>query len=563
MSNFETHPKKLKDELLNSIHTSETALPDFQRDFVWLPSQTLALIISLTKRFPAGTLLRLESSNPMFQARAFAGAPELNGHRPKYLVLDGQQRLSSLYQALYGTGEHLYYVSIKKLLAGEDIEDSIAFYRREVGESYYGTIEKQAKWGILPLHVIFGDEGFYNWLFKVKSSIASLEQQGKQIGFSSDDATINQLMALYNLHVEPVVSYEFPVVTLKDGITIEAVCTIFETLNNSGVRLSVFDLLAARYFAQEVNLRQLWADALENTRYLRKFDIDPYYLLQSICVEARNSIKRSDILQLDPEIAKRCWDDAIWGMDEALDLLHEECGVLKPELLSYNTILVPLAASFMIHRQLKGPDLGRLRNCLKQWYWCSVFSQTYESGPTSQTLTDYKEIKVWIGGGEPPQTVRDFKFDLSRLYTTTTRQRAIYRGVLCLILQHHPNDFHSARPITSGLIEENGIDDHHIFPNAFLNATTTYPQAEIDAIVNRTMIDSETNKRIGKNPPSKYLDKIASAWGNPAILDQVLSSHQLPTGEKSSLRRDDFESFRNERAETLYRLIIDATSLDS
>src|SRR5690606_13396959 len=139
------------------------------------------------------------------------------------------------------------------------------------------------------------------------------------------------------------------------------VCTIFETLNNTGVRLSVFDLLAARFFARDVNLRQLWADALETARYLKRFDTDPYYVLQAICIEAHNSIKRSDILRLEPDTVNLWWQKAIWGMDEALDMLHEECGVLKPELLSYNTILVPLAAAFMVHHHLKGPEMGRLR----------------------------------------------------------------------------------------------------------------------------------------------------------------------------------------------------------
>ena len=102
MSYFDTNPKKLKEDLLNLIYIRDMALPDFQRDFVWQPKQTQELIISLSKSFPAGSLLRIESTDLMFQPKAFAGAPSLNGHKPKYLVLDGQQRLTSLYQALYG-----------------------------------------------------------------------------------------------------------------------------------------------------------------------------------------------------------------------------------------------------------------------------------------------------------------------------------------------------------------------------------------------------------------------------------------------------------------------------
>lgn len=562
MTNFETLPKKLKEDLLNSIHTCDTALPDFQRDFVWLPSQTKGLIVSLAKRFPAGSLLRLETSDQNFQARPFVGAPELNSHIPKYLVLDGQQRLSSLYHALYGTGEHVYYVSFKTLLEladdDNDIEDAFEFYRRSEGDYYYGNLEKQAKWGVLPLEVIFGGDGFHRWLRNIEKTIKQLETEGKPTGFTTQD--IDRVEARYEQYVETIAKYEFPVVTLPGTTSLEAVCSIFETLNSTGVRLSVFDLLSARFYAQNDNLRQRWADALQNTRYLAAFDIDPYYVLQTICTEAQNSIKRSDVLKLKPDTVNTWWDDAIWGMDEALDMLYNECGVLKAELLSYNTILVPLAAAFMTHRNLVGPAKGAFRLGLQRWYWCSVFGQRYESNPTSQTITDHRELKRWFEGGELPESIRDFQFQADRLKSTTIRQRAVYRGVLCLILRQGPKDFHSTQQLTAGVMQQSQVDDHHIFPDAYLKSTTELPQQEIDAIVNRTLIDRETNQRIGKNPPSKYLNYIAAEWNHPARLDDVLASHLLPTGNESSLRSDDFETFRKDRAAQLYQHIVAVTS---
>src|SRR3989338_2833867 len=96
--------------LLEMIHNRVMALPDFQRDFVWDPYATDELIESIISNFPAGPLLRIKNGHQLlFKPRAFEGAPKMEAeHRPAYLILDGQQRLTSLYQAFYGTGEYRY-----------------------------------------------------------------------------------------------------------------------------------------------------------------------------------------------------------------------------------------------------------------------------------------------------------------------------------------------------------------------------------------------------------------------------------------------------------------------
>jgi uncharacterized protein with ParB-like and HNH nuclease domain len=117
MSLFEdTNPRELK-ELLGQIHARVAALPDFQRDFVWDPSATQELVVSIVRNYPAGSLLRIRNTHDLFACREFQGGPPLNGHRPTFLVLDGQQRLTSLYQAFYGVGDHRYYLRVRDLMA--------------------------------------------------------------------------------------------------------------------------------------------------------------------------------------------------------------------------------------------------------------------------------------------------------------------------------------------------------------------------------------------------------------------------------------------------------------
>lgn len=561
MSYFDTNPKKLKEDLLNLIYIRDMALPDFQRDFVWQPKQTQELIISLSKSFPAGSLLRIESTDLMFQPKAFAGAPSLNGHKPKYLVLDGQQRLTSLYQALYGTGDYLFFADLKKLIDTNDVEDAIFYDGKTRANNRYGTIKDQAQKRILPLSTLFGGDGFHAWLDEIEDI---LEEDEKLEKISAGER--QKLRAAYEEFVAPIITYEFPVVTLTRNVTLEAVCTIFETLNNTGVRLSVFDLLSARYFAEGYNLRKRWEEALVNSKHLEDFEIDPYYILQVICSKVTNTVKRSDVLRLKAKDVIAYWEDAIWGMDEALGMLFHECGVLTPAWLSYNTILIPAAAIFMRNRRLRGAAVVNLRPKIKRWYWSSVFGQTYESSPTSQTITDIAQFQTWLAGGAEPQTIASFSFDSNDLYSTTTKQRAVYRGLMCLLMRTPSLDFHTTQPITAALIETSHIDDHHIFPKAYLRETPPnnkkLEDIEIDCILNRTLIDKETNQRIGKNPPSVYLieirDQLKEHSGDPTVLERILASHQMPFESESPLWKDDYLEFCLTREKKLANLVENA-----
>src|SRR4029079_1612627 len=118
----------LKD-LLAEIHNRSMALPDFQRNFVWDPSATQELIVSIANKYPAGRILRVRAARRVFAAREFEGAPPLDGAKHTFLVLDGQQRLTSLYQAFYGVGEHRYYLDLGKLTDGVDFEEAIFHVR--------------------------------------------------------------------------------------------------------------------------------------------------------------------------------------------------------------------------------------------------------------------------------------------------------------------------------------------------------------------------------------------------------------------------------------------------
>src|SRR5436190_21522672 len=325
--------------LLESIHNREIALPDFQRDFVWDPRETEELIESICQNFPAGSLLRIKNSaGYFFKPREFAGAPAVNGHAPSYLILDGQQRLTSLYQALYGEGSHRYFIDLQAILNGDDLEDSVFYLRLNDAKKKYGKVQQQADSLVFPFETLFGaDGGFEEWLdavLELRSDTASLK---------------TALRSAQKAWLKPVEDYEFPMVTLGEATTASAVCTIFETLNRTGVKLSVFDLLVARFWPEDVKLRDLWEEAMSTHSIIADFEVDPYYVLQSVAIFAADgapSCKRKDVLRMTVGQIRKGWAPVVDALAEALHMLRNECGVILPQWLPYNTIVIPLAALF-------------------------------------------------------------------------------------------------------------------------------------------------------------------------------------------------------------------------
>ena len=134
---FDSTKKGLKD-LLRRAHKGRLQLPDFQRDYVWGDEDVRSLIASVAKGFPVGALLTLQTGGEVrFKPRLLAGVPSQNTN-PEELLLDGQQRITSLYQSVFadqpvrtrsprGTEvSRFYYLDIKKALRiGADIEDAV------------------------------------------------------------------------------------------------------------------------------------------------------------------------------------------------------------------------------------------------------------------------------------------------------------------------------------------------------------------------------------------------------------------------------------------------------
>jgi hypothetical protein len=338
-----------------------------------------------------------------------------------------------------------------------------------------------------------------------------------------------------------VEQYQFPVTTLSPATALEAVCTIFETLNRTGVKLGVFDLLTARGYAQDVYLRHMWDSAQATHPILAEFEIDPYYVLQVVATWVSGDPRRGTVLKLDPASdVEPNWSAAAAGIAGALQLLRDEHGVLTPKLLPYATMLITLSAAWSEISSAAGPAIAERRAKLARWFWCATFSQRYDNQPNSRTAADVPVLRKWLKGEVPEPEGLAGSFDPEAWRSITVRQQALYRASLALSLRHHPRDFHEGKPLTAQRIAEEQVDDHHIFPRGFLGESV--PTTLVDCVLNRTLIDKITNIKISAKAPSAYLGEMASNMG-AALFDTIIQSHNLPPSADGPLLQDRFEEF--------------------
>lgn len=257
-------------QLLDEVDTGKTQLPEFQRDWTWDDGRICGIIASLSQGYPMGAIMRLQYGNPeiKFKYRTIKGVGELNVV-PDFLVLDGQQRLTSIYQSMFSQQpvstktekgknniERYYYLSMEKCMDKyEDRIDAVISVPsdRKIKENFdrdvkldLSTQDKEYEQKMFPVNIIFDSNALLQWQF------------GYMTYYSGKTDELELLKSFQNEVMNTIVKYKLPVITLDKSTPREAVCKVFENVNTGGVPLTVFELVTATYATQEFDLRKDW-----------------------------------------------------------------------------------------------------------------------------------------------------------------------------------------------------------------------------------------------------------------------------------------------------------------
>lgn len=553
-------------ELMKAVDTGSAQLPDFQRGWVWDDNRIKALIASITNNFPVGAAMFLEYGNAdiRFKYRVIEGSPA-DRVVPAELILDGQQRITSMYSSLYSPKpvhtktdkgkeiQRFYYIDIKKALDPScDRVDAIIsvpetrkitsnFGRKDVLDVSTPDLEYEKK--LFPLNMILDSSKTFMWM------------QGYMAYHKNDPAIVKEWMDFQGKIIMAVFQYKMPVILLDRNTPKEAVCQVFENVNTGGVSLTVFELLTAVFAMDDFELRKDW-----QSRYDKYFNGDilsvitatdfltALTLLSSYKKGGTVSCKKKDVLNLALSEYRKYAGDLSEGFVEAEKILQEE-RIFVSRDLPYTTQLIPLAVLCTILAEDRRIKITNIKNKIKQWYWCGVFGELYGSANETRYVNDVVGVMEWINDDTKlPKTVAEAYFNPLRLLTLQSRLSAAYKGIMALILKNHSKDFISGREMDFTVYKAEGVDIHHVFPKDYCEKQR-YPREKWNSVVNKTPISYSTNREIGGVAPGKYLDKIVQK-GQVAVsvLDSYLESHWLNV---TACRTDNFDMHIIERAKKL------------
>ncbi len=526
-----TPDKKAIIRYVEQAYDGTLCLPNFQRDFVWPPEMVADLLRSIFRGYFVGSLLLLDSdpSNPPFAPQALRGAkPTQVELRPNWLVLDGQQRLTSLLYALASPDFPLkntalrrwFFIDLKKLL--NDIEDDdFVFSRTKREMNGLEKREVQYRERMLPCTELLRNGSFMEWRDGLDDWLKDNDRDEHKRFRKKTDEPLTGWRDIITKAVTDFENFLVPVVLLprvaeNDKTALGRVCAIFEKLNSTGVELSVYDLLTARLYRSGIKLHDLWKETCHQNPLIRewsngKADTDKFgvQILRTLALLRGLDPKPSILIELKPEEFAEDWKRASRAIERALKMIRlvnpDGFGVFARKWLP-GFGLIPILAA--LREEIETRGLGdEERSDLRKWYWCNVFLERYSSAVESKSRRDYQEfLRYWEDPKKVPEVFREASARIGTssysIRESASHASMVYCGVFCLMALEKARDWRLAETI-----ELQELQDHHIFPRAYLSEHGIDHRATVNSVVNRTLICGKTNGMIKDKAPADYVGR--------------------------------------------------------
>lgn len=395
--------------LLEGIDQGQVVLPNFQRDFDWTDSDVRSLLGTVLSGWPIGSLLLVDGTHDFYDPRPVEKAPPVSDDII-HVILDGQQRLTALYQALYGRGDLVYALQVPEERRYDDIDtldDSIQSFKSDAWKKFYPSPAAQWEAELLPISALRTAADFYEWR---DAAVDQNDRSGK------DRLTDTYRGFLAGLH-----NYKVPCVIIDRSIEPAAVARIFERVNRTGTPLGTFDLVVARSFTPSFNLRVLWEESLNERPLLARFlGDDGLPVLTVMALRQQSDVRQSAVLRLSGPAIRDGWDLAVDNFEAALRFAVRHLGFLDPDWIPYRPIITMLAA-VNYDRPLES-----IEDEVVRWYWSTVIGQRYDVASNTRAVSDFKAL---ISGhdpiGRPPVMIEEVFLEATR-----GQQGALHRGFL-------------------------------------------------------------------------------------------------------------------------------------
>jgi hypothetical protein len=515
-------------------------------------------------------LVEQSHSDVKFRPRLVEGVNLEHPPVPTALILDGLQRLTSLFMSLlsdqavridrgkrYPPEKHWYYIKIAEALKYPPNKRHEAIVGFSIDEALYRdgeilvdseTREIEADLSLFPLFQVFN---FPEW----RSHYCKYQHNNPQ-----KLAMIDEFEATVIKNFE---QYQMGVFVLSAQLPKESIYYIFEENNKRHSQATEFDWLTASFAAKGFDLRSDWIarerrfNSHPVLRQLRSMDF-----LQAIALMANYTqraqvpppgshpeelakVARSrDVLRLDLAEYQQWMEPLTIAFEQVAHFLRNQA-IYEPNDLPYPMQLVVIAPLFTILGEQV--LLNWVQQNLKQWFYCAIVSGSYSRLREAVAAKDLLEVPQWINGGEVPSIVREAHLSAEQLQSIVNAGSPIYRTLTAFLRCDVALDFLTGEPIPRSLRSDQKIENHHIFPQQWCKQQGI-PPSRYNSIINRTPLTADTNNWLGGVAPSEYLTYLEGHGMSAQRIEEILRSHLI---EPATLYNDDFDAFFEARTQAI------------
>jgi len=554
--------------LLVQAEDEKLLLPEFQRPFVWSVEQSKDLFDSIIRGIFIGTFVM---SKPQFDltCRAIDTRPRSGkGSRAKLndvlyqsnefeyskidVVLDGQQRITSLYRVLKGF-DKVYFIFKKPQsiplpsIEISDFDEIIESLSIKISEESFcielSEVYKCATWK---------DKDIEKLIFNPLVERYEFLRENEELKDRYFDLLLDLKRLLYSkIQDKTLLSVFF----LNMGI--EKFCMFFERSNSKGTELSFIDIITAKIYKDFKLDREINKFKTKNKGILFDNAVIESFVRYFSFLKAKQVDRKTILTSLTGTDFNENWDETSKLYIKSYNFIESQKLIFKNEYISYKTMYIP-----MIHflRNLPHKDFSQISSSqmdyFKFWLWGSLLNTRYGGGMIGSSndiiVEDCKMLeKVAKGEKFTKDYLKKFKFDFKfEDLLELTSKGAIFVGIMSVL--NYTNKFKNLG--NDNLINyENQINIHHIFPSKYLEknfSNESFENENSNSILNKMIIEKIPNIKFGEKAPSVYLHDLK----NPQV-DVCLQTHLISNAEELLNGNINYRQFIEDRSKLILEII--------
>lgn len=523
-------------QILDEISKLSVVLPEFQRQYVWKRDQSKKLISSLFKEYPVGSLLFWNTNNPPALKQIHTLPDHLGLLK---VILDGQQRLTTLYMLILG--------KIPPFYKDSDIDNDPRglFFNIDSAELMYyqaTTMKNQPLW--VSVVDIF-DDSKEIYVFEIARALS--EDDGK--AFRKAQHFTNNITKIRNIK-----NIDLPILSIPSDANINEAIDIFDLVNRQGTKLTDADLALTHMTGHWPNARRVIKEKIEELDN-KQFEFDLTFMTRAMT----GVVTKRALFEIVHDQPKKAlisgWNQLDSILNYLVSILPNHAFIHSTQDVNTNNIFIPLIVYLSLHGE-KFNSKTQINNAIHWLYLANIWSRY-----TSQTDQKLEHDISIIVREEQPWTelidaIKDqrgrIKVDGKDLEGRTT-YHPLYRMTYVLAKANGAVDWFNGIPLGGSGGKSLGWQSHHIFPRSLLYNSGYDSENHIDKkivneIANRAFLTASSNVDISNSPPNEYLPNIEGNFPGS------LSKQFIPMNEEL-WKLENYSEFLKVRRELIAKSI--------